>query len=99
MTEDNSDIFEIFNMSRDEQSAISEFTGNCVMFVKYCQQEFNLDAIDAHFVAGVSIQHFCQLIEANPDLKQTVQRSADFLKHLREESSKKTSKNPPDEAG
>lgn len=98
MTQDNSDVFEIFNMSGDEQLAISEFTGNCIKFVQYCQQEFNLDVAEAHFVAGSTLNILFKLVEINPELRQMMRRNAEYIKQRGKNQVKRTDKNPPDES-
>lgn len=99
MIKDNSNHFDIFNMSEVEMAAVSEFTDRCVMLVKYCQEEFDLDTRKAHIVAGSAVNHFFNLIKLNPELKQTIQGKAEYMKHKREELSKQPDKNPSDDAG
>lgn len=99
MTQDNFGIFDFLNMSEAESFAISEFTGNCCKFAEYCEQEFKLNGLDAYVVAGLAISHFKELVETNSELKQVIQKNAEYMKHKRKELSKKTDKNPPDDAG
>lgn len=83
MIKDNSNHFDIFSMSEVEMAAVSEFTGKCVMLVKHCQEEFDLDIREAHIVAASVVSDFFCFIKLNPELKQTIQGKAEDMKQKR----------------